>query len=239
MGSALADFLELWKGHSPTESFHPVDRRALDRLGIAGRFANDLAPYPYSGDLRNARVWILMRNPSVGPNDRIQERAEPLSALLEANLDQDFGAYPFLNLDPALTGWDASNYWWLKVGFSQLTNELAQLLDRSFDEIRQELSRRVAVLEACPYRSPSFVWESLELPSAKLARRVAHEALREAPSSGRAFVSPWDIRPWAAASYASAPYFRWSPARRFSFKLQGMSGFGRTIARYAFGLNAT
>jgi len=234
--TALDVLLDAWRNHPVDEALHSMDERALERSGLKSELT-PLTPYPYAGDLRSARVWILMRNPGVGPNDYKEEKRHDFRSLLTNNLNQEFGDYPFLHLSPNLAGTDASNYWWRKRNFRELSKQLGGQLGTTSEEARKQIAQRVAILELCPYRKETFDQRMADIPSAKLARAALSEALREAKETGnRAFVTPWSPHAWPINGFLHEPFVRNHLGRTFTFRQGAVSGFGEVIAKFAFGL---
>lgn len=179
-----------------------------------------------------------MRNPSIGRNDAVQERAGALASLLERNLAQEFADYPFLHLHPDLEGTDASNYWWCKRNFRKLSRQIAVERKIPLDQVRRKLASRVAILECCPYRSLGFSSEFLQLPTVRLAKAALQEALKSADKTGdRAFVIPWDPYPWELSEYLDRPFVKNAREQAFTFAKDAKCGFGEIIERFAFDLN--
>lgn len=75
----------------------------------------------------------------------------------------------------------------------RLIGELARLRSISIDEARALATNRIAVLQLVAYHSPKFGECGLidRLPSAQLARRVAHSA-----SANKLLVAPRATRHW-------------------------------------------
>jgi hypothetical protein len=235
MGAALNAFLDHWDGQKADVPFHAADHDALARHGLLGHFNERLAPYPFVGDLRSAKVWILMRNPSIGPNDDAQEKMAPLKPLLDRNLARRFDEYPFLHLNPALMPSDAYDWWNGRRGFSQLVSQFAERIGTDLSSARKLIAQRVAILELCPYRSLGFPKKATELPSSKLARAAAIEAVREAEMTGeRGFVIPWDASPWRLPPSSFHTVIRNHRAQGFTFRMGARSAFGEHIWNYAF-----
>jgi hypothetical protein len=97
--------------------FHSFDSFVDDpKYGetLSGCFHTGLLPEPYLGDLRNAKVLILMGNPGFEPLDYYAEATS--DALIKAkreNVRQDFSKTEFPNffLDPKFSWHGGAQYW--------------------------------------------------------------------------------------------------------------------------------
>ncbi len=79
------------------QTVHPDDRLML----TGGRFATDLQPLPWNGPLRTARVYILLINPSLAPEDHEWEARAIFLEALKLNLT---GNSPYLYLQERFAG---------------------------------------------------------------------------------------------------------------------------------------
>ena len=235
MGQALDRFLNHWQGHNADRPFHAADLPFLERTGLYQYFDHGLCPYPYVGDLRAAKVWILMRNPSIGDNDYQEERRPPLRDLISDNLAREFGDHPFIHLNEAIDPSDAFSWWNYRRGFAELVGQVARLKGITVREARKLISQRVAILELCPYRSKGFPPKVLACPSSILAKEAAREAVEEAMKTGnRGFLVPWNAAFWSLPSNAIGAVVKNQPAQGFTFRMGSKSGFGEHIWHHAF-----
>ncbi len=140
-----------------------------------------LLPFPFSGDLRRATVYLLTLNPGVVPTDYYGEwNVGEFRDARFANLRQDFGdgQCPFLGLDPRFAWHAGFDYWHRQVGLRTVIADLARDWGVNFAEARRRLARALAVVEVFPYHSAdqdaAKPWLA-KLPSFELARRFVHE----------------------------------------------------------------
>jgi hypothetical protein len=112
-----------------------------------------LFPSPFSGNLRTAKVFVLMLNPGCVPNDYFgqYERPEFKAALLR-NLSQE-RVTGLMGLDPQFA-WSAGFHYWNK----KLSDLIRALKDdrRTFAGARAYLASAIASIELMPYHSPKF-----------------------------------------------------------------------------------
>lgn len=138
-------------------------------------FHLSILPSPYKGDLKRAKIFILLLNPGLSYTDYYGERRGDgnLTRKLKANLKQKLGKskFPFIWLDPGLC-WHAGFVWWE----SKLRNVLRKIAKNdsksSYNEALQRLSQKIACIEIVPYHSLKFKNSSFlhELPSVKAAK---------------------------------------------------------------------
>ena len=113
-----------------------------------------LLPQPFNGDLLNAEVYVLTLNPGFDCSDYDANYRNPRSrqALLD-NIKQvqPSGILPFFFLDPKFKFHGGYCYW-----FSRLKETIAEIgrcREIAFDEARELLGRKIAVIELVPYHS--------------------------------------------------------------------------------------
>jgi len=165
-----------------------------------------LLPMPFMGDLRRAAIYVLLLNPSAGPNSYYGEHQVPeYRAALLANLKQQQqqpdGISPFLFLDPRFA-WDGGFDWW-HGKLAKVIAQLARSWDVSFAEARARLASQLACIELVPYHSPQFSdaggWID-GLASVRLARSFVHEYVVPRARRGDALVivtrqaAAWGLR---------------------------------------------
>jgi hypothetical protein len=162
-----------------------------------------LLPIPFVGDLRRAKIYILLLNPGLGPHDYYGESEVPAyrNALLR-NLKQSFRGrtIPFLFLDPQFA-WHGGFGWW-HGKLSAVIDHLSSHWRTAFSEARSRLGQVLAAIELFPYHSASFKdsgqWLT-SLPSVKLAQAFVKEIVVDRVKSGDAIaivtrrVNDWDL----------------------------------------------
>jgi hypothetical protein len=140
-----------------------------------------LMPMPFFGDLKKARIFLLLSNPGLQPVDYFAEshRPEWRQRLLE-NLRQENGAhsYPFAFLDPQFS-WHAGFTWW-----ESKLHELAAAIQHRDGGLYQDalrvLSTEVAALELVPYHSTTFGYVTSihgRLASTVAVKRYVHDVI--------------------------------------------------------------
>lgn len=121
------------------------------------RFHLGLIPVPFAGNLRNAKIFVLLLNPGLEPNDYFGELRVPgCRERLIRNLRQEFIGveYPFLYLDPSFS-WHSGYRWW-HGKFQKIIQELSEQRQTSYAQARRYLSKLLASVELVPYHSFSY-----------------------------------------------------------------------------------
>ncbi len=124
----------------------------------------DLLPSPYMGDIRNAKVYILMNNPGIGQQDKekkhflgeYDDHANPaLWRALSATLKQDFNCeelseYKFLFLNPIFQNTSGGRYIIRKL--NKCISLYDQLKQNNSDGLKV-FSNNICFLQMYPYHS--------------------------------------------------------------------------------------
>ena len=119
-------------------------------------FHTGLLPVPFSGDIKNAVIYILLLNPGLSAIDYYVEsneksfRNQIINKLKKDKLDRD---YPFISLNPKYLWTGGGRYWTNK--FMPIIKELMKH-NKSYLEILQLLSKNIAALELIPYHSKNL-----------------------------------------------------------------------------------
>lgn len=138
-----------------------------------GQFRCELGAMPFIGDIKQARIFLLMINPGVSCGDYIDLGNERTSRLFEENKRQERATC--FALEPnAAQGW--SPYYLSKVFGGVLSRYRAA----QREQVRAYLSQHVAIVELVPYFSQNIsLVDQLridqELPTARLARSAVQE----------------------------------------------------------------
>jgi hypothetical protein len=168
--SARRTLWDSWESAYTDDAFEAPEDRTL-HLG--------LLPFPFSGDLRRATVYVLSLNPDVVPTDYYGEwDVREFREARLANLRQEFdaGQCPFVGLDPRFAWHGGFDYWHRRL--RAVIAELATGWRVNFAEARRRLAHTLAIIESFPYhsenRDAAERWLG-KLPSFDLARRFVHE----------------------------------------------------------------
>ncbi len=151
-----------------------------------------LLPQPFNGDLLNAEVFVLTLNPGFGCSDYDANYRKPRyrQALLDnIKQDQPNGVSPFFFLDPKFDCHGGYGYWFGKL--RKTIAEIAQCGGMTFEEARNLLGSKFAVIELFPYQSAtsSGVVDLIDkLPSSQLARKFVKSHVLEKTRRGEALV---------------------------------------------------
>lgn len=151
-----------------------------------------LLPQPYHGDLRNAEVFVLLKNPGLHPSDYYAEEKDPeFRQSIIATIRQEKRSHMFL--DPKWAWTSGFNWWESKL---RMVGRLIakDRFDGDYSKALADLARRIACLELVPYHSQTFSGPT-QIASAKAVRRFAREAARDRDRTivvTRA-VKDWDV----------------------------------------------
>lgn len=114
-----------------------------------------LIPVPYTGNIKNAKVYLLLLNPGFNHNDYHSESLESYRESLIKNIRQELDEeYPFMYLNPLFCHTSGGNYWLKK--FDSIINSLHNLKGLSYSDSIKLISKKVCTLELFPYHSKNF-----------------------------------------------------------------------------------
>ncbi len=128
-----SDFIRFYNAiaSSSTGSYiHPKDEEYLkskdlfakhDGVKKDAQFISDLVPEPFTGDIVNAKIFMILNNPGFGGNEWNEQNALPNSSsfknMLLDSLNLKFDAnYPFWPLNPAYADCEGAKWWKKKLG---------------------------------------------------------------------------------------------------------------------------
>jgi hypothetical protein len=206
------NLVRFWKEFkfSPFEGsyVHPKDRTQIEKIEKFKRarsgkdsferncFRLSLCPVPYVGDIRQAKVFVLMTNPGYDGAEDIIENCLKMRDALERNLYQKFSnvEHPMWCLDSAYGAHPGANYWKTKLksylDFDNLSRDLCVIQHVPYHSIELRVGKRVYDLPSC-VMVREFVRDSL-LPLATqdepeilliAVRQVANWGLKNIPLS--------------------------------------------------------
>lgn len=194
-------FLETWRkwaddnaeGHPPyvldadkeCEVFRKLEARGrIDLYGDKQEAYHDpnlkpnrlnlrLLPYPFIGDLENAKIFVLMANPNAKPGDAYDGDGWDKKKHI-ANLEQDFSGIelPFesLSRQPKPDG-----YW-----YSRLKRTIERMMKKKnllHEDAIELVAKNLAVIQRAPYWSTNFVDGVEKLPSAQLTLDYVNDSV--------------------------------------------------------------
>ena len=151
-----------------------------------------LLPQPFNGDLLNAEVYVLTLNPGFACSDYDANYRKPRyrQALLDnIKQNQPQGVLPFFFLDPKFDRHGGHGYWFGKL--KKTIAEIARCKGMAFDEARDMLGHKLAVIELFPYQSTnaSSINSLIDkLPSSQLALKFVRCHVLEKAKRGKASV---------------------------------------------------
>lgn len=195
----------LERDYSCASSIHQYEAEIEEDRISPKRLQLGLAPVPYSGNLRSARVFILMLNPGFIPLDIHAEQVDShFRSGCWNSLHQRFAPdecpNPFFDPKNIWTG--GASYWIRKL--DGVIKEVMENRGLGYADTLREFSRSMAFIEFFPYHSRSFgVSETVlrELRSTQLITRFVETFVERKVDSGEAGVivarqsKRWNIKP--------------------------------------------
>lgn len=186
-----------------------IDDSRPDRLLSAGflpyrdpqRYCVGLLPEPYVGDISNARVYILLLNPSLDAADlRAYTDPDYLDRTV-LNLKQEFvsGKRRFYPLEDDFS-WTGAGLWW-RPRFRPIVEQLAPAgSTRPVSEVLDLIGERVAALEYWPYHSVSNLISEPRLRKCRshieMEAFVRDYVLKRAAKDDCCVIVPRSVRKW-------------------------------------------
>jgi len=175
MSFGLEDLISFWRGSiNSTSTCHPEDLSTLlsSKPGLCTNddlvmsylnettqtpFELSLLPIPYNGDLKSAKIFILMLNPGLSLSDyHIADHPEfitdSINVINQTYLDNGF---PFSCLNPKYYYWSGFQYWHTKL--QPLIKEIQTI--KHFKSYRDALSlvaQNIATVQFVAYHSRKF-----------------------------------------------------------------------------------
>lgn len=208
MKSPVETFLAFWSRfeHRAPPYVHPDDRA----LATQADFELNLLPLPVNGSLMDAECVILMLNPGLDPEDYQWEKTQNFRSSLIRNLNQSHGPddHPLLYLDPVFGQHPGAGYWARardpkrpKREQQKLRAVIEAIANRdgvTVEAAQAHVSRKVAVVQLCPYHSANMNRRDLlkRLPSCLQARDLVHAL---AASGEKLVVVARSVREWGFA----------------------------------------
>lgn len=205
MKSAVDAFLTFWRRFETDRSpfVHPDDH------GLAGQgdFELNLLPLPVNGNLLEAECVVLMLNPGLDQEDYKWEKIDSFRRSLTRNLTQthEDTDYPLFYLDPAFQQHPGAGYW-ARARIPKRPKREQQKLRAVIEGVavrdgvsvavaQAHVSRKVAILQLCPYHSATMNRRDLlsHLPSCHTARKLVHEL---AASGEKLVVATRSVSEW-------------------------------------------
>jgi hypothetical protein len=199
------------------------------------KFHVGLLPRPYTGNLRTARVFILMLNAGLHPGDYFGEEHFPeFRRAVRRNLIQELKGeqFPMFLLNPQFAWHPGFQYWSRK--FHDLLEAYMHQHGKSFFEALQFLSQQICVLQLVPYHSRSFrlpTSKYLRLPSTLAIKQFVQTILSKEAHSGRVLlVVARKPREWNVREGKNVVHYRGAATRAAHLSMR--SSGGKAIARY-------
>jgi hypothetical protein len=168
----------------PPQSF--ADFIDSEEYGIKGckLIHSGLLPRPYSGDIENAKVFVLMINPGFGAWNYYEQENPDYKDVWINNLRQrnPNRKYPFSSLNPKYSWTGGSRYWNKK--FYEVIKAVQDEKQCGFQEAASFVSQNFSVFELFPYQSQTFGISNKvlnSLPSVQLIKKCVLETARQNP----------------------------------------------------------
>lgn len=140
----------------------------------------NLIPQPYTGDITNATIYILLLNPGFSILDYIVESKKEIREDIIKSTRQEFDAnedYPMMWLNPKYLWTDGGQ--WIESKLKWLIEYVIIEKKCTYVEALKHVSKKVAILELVPYHSKTFGLKKKELglESAKMMRKFVSDFL--------------------------------------------------------------
>lgn len=167
---------------------------------IKNKLHLNLLPEPYSGDLKNATVYILFLNPGFSILDYYAESKKEVRQSLITSLRQEFvenEEYPLFWLNPKYL-WTAGGQW-VEKKFKDLLHHLVNNHDMTYIDALRHISNKVALIELVPYHSNSFGLRNreMEMKSVTVMREfVKNTLLTKAKNNVACIIQTRSVREW-------------------------------------------
>lgn len=230
--------------NNETSLFYNSYEEYIKNIGKAkenpNKFHLGLLPIPYLGNIRTAKVLILMANPGFGPSDyKAEYGKDNFRESYIDNLRQEVdGDFPFISLNPKYSWHGGFEYWEEK--FSDTIDELMLRSGKSYLDILKFIANNVAVLELIPYHSKQGRFIS-DLPSSKMILDFVHTELVPRARKGEILiVVTRKIKEWGFKEIANENQCEnicvYDKTQARSAHLSKNSKGGKRIVNFLFGL---
>ena len=153
------------------EYFAECDRYLLHNMYYRNSFKKDcelklnVTPGPYTGDLINAKVYLLASNPGYDDDDVLF--SEKYENEIINNLLHIYDEYPFLILNPRYRNSAGAKWWRCKLEY--FINNIG--LERT--------AKKVCSIEYFPYHSREYKHNKTKLPSQEYSFSFVKNAIKE------------------------------------------------------------
>ena len=148
-----------------------------------------LLPQPYQGDLKNAEVIVLLKNPGFHPSDYVAEEKPEYRQSIVETIWQETHSHMFLDPKWAWTG----GFTWWESKLREVGCIIAkEKFNGNYSLTLADLAKRIACVELVPYHSASFSGTT-QIASANAAKRFAEEVSKD---SDRTIVVTRAARHW-------------------------------------------
>lgn len=195
-----SDMFRKLESRGRIDSYSDNQEASHDSNLKASRLNLGLLPYPFIGDLQNARIFVLMANPNAKPSDEYGGGWRKDKHI--ANLRQDFNGMelPFEALSRQTNAKkyysNVKDYYWY--GRLRLTIErIGKVKGLSREDAIELVAKDLAVIQRSPYWSTGFVDGVEKLPSARLAMEyVRTEVVRRVEEENATLIVARRVRDW-------------------------------------------
>ncbi|MXY54005.1 MAG: hypothetical protein F4Y86_15975 [Gammaproteobacteria bacterium] len=152
-------------------------------------FHLSLLPQPYHGDIKNAKVFVLLKNPGFSASDYVAEEMDGgfRQSIIET-IRQKVSSHMFL--DPKWA-WTGGFDWWESKLRETARIVACRRFDSNYAQALKCLAETVACLELIPYHSKSF-GGTTKIASANAVRAFAQRASKD----GKKVVVARAVKEW-------------------------------------------
>lgn len=174
-----------WQRKTVTFTAEQADRDPFLKRGISDRLLHlGLYPLPFTGNLGNASIYVLLANPSANIGSYKQQAEYRRKRQLGQEFAQDH---------LSLLGKGLNDYVLHDLGLGRTVRVVTEQSEVSNEEVLANL----AVIELSPYWSRSFIDGANKLPSADLAVKFVEETVVPRVRNGEAvLIVTRRVRDW-------------------------------------------
>jgi len=168
----MNDLIEFWKklGVNKKPYQHPSDKKHLKNLCVNEKnyksyvssdqywkgstsFHTNLLPIPYVGNLKTAKIFIVLLNPGLNVIDYYSEDTLEYQCELIKNLYQEKlnTKYPFVFLNPKFLWYSGGRFWRNKLKHYIIKTK--KTTGKSYEDSLSFVSKKIVALELIPYHS--------------------------------------------------------------------------------------
>lgn len=190
------------------------------------KFHVGLAPSPYCGDIRKAKIFILLLNPGFAEQDyfdfeKPDFRKQIMNDLYQTNLNNEF---PYGGFNPDLSYQDGAR--WIRNKFENLAQTIRRQNNISYINALKLLSQNIATLERFPYHSRFFKNKSIysTMPSVVLMENFVKSLVERAIKGEILLIVTRQVKIWKLPNCKNIIKYEGSQCRGASLSSDSLGG---------------